>query len=144
MPQVTIPTIKWGKRKQRSQMCELFTEDGRIVNIELDVLLSGMIDETSGQAFIIDAINQFVNSEDRNWTQLVWERSCLPPSMISDSQVVDLRKLVNQIFVETKKMKKMEQFGKAGKDLMAIRITWIVAIVCTAAVVIAGMQWLGG
>ncbi|MFX1236931.1 MAG: homoserine dehydrogenase [Promethearchaeota archaeon] len=34
MPQIAIPTIRWGKRKERSQMCDLLTDDGALIEKE--------------------------------------------------------------------------------------------------------------
>ncbi len=59
MPQINIPTIKWGKRKPRSQMCEAFLSDGNIVDIALPVLRKCVDNEKTSEAFLINDVNQF-------------------------------------------------------------------------------------
>jgi len=137
--------VKLGKRKQRSQMCELFTEDGRIIDIEMDVLRSCVDDPNSKQAFLIDAVNQYVNMDDKAWTQVLWEPSAYPLRMINPQEEADdFEKLSDQIYEETWSNTKQDQYDKAKKDEQGNRVTWIVSIVCTAAVIISLIQWAGG
>lgn len=142
MPTLTIPTIKWGKRKDRSQICESFTEDGRIITVELPVLRGCVDDEKSGQGFILDAGNQYTN-EDNYWTQVLWERSSFPVCMIDDSKNPDLSKLINQIYKESKKQAQLDQFIEAAKNAMSDRLSWIIAMVCGTFLIIAAMQTWG-
>jgi len=143
MPQIVIPTLKWGKRKQRSQMFEIFTEDGRIEVPELPVLRACASHESSGQAFILNAGNQYL-AEDGTWHQICGERSCLPAETIETSETTDedLTKLVDQVYDASQEQAKLEEYLRADKSTLVEKLVWIVAIVVTGFVIIAAMRWL--
>lgn len=136
--------IKFGKTKQRSQMCEVFTEDGRILTMELEVLRGCADDPTSKQAFILDSSNQYVNIEDKTWTQPLWEPSTKPLRMINQDNDEDLEKLIDEIYNETWHNTIHDQYENVKKNEMENKIVWVVSLVCTAAVIIALIQWAGG
>lgn len=144
---VTIPTprITLGKRKERSQMFEIPTEDGRIEELELPVGRGCATHENSQQAWILDADNQYFDEEDGTWHQIADERSCLPIQSITTHQEVDtdeeLTSLVNQIFHIGVESAKLEEYLKVGKGQFVDKLTWIVAIGVTGLVIIAGMRW---
>ena len=142
MPSISLPTIKWGKRKERSQMAEYFTEDGRIVSPEFDVLQTCIDDPEAGIAFMLDAENQF-QGEDGIWYQVLWERTCYPVSMIVSGKDPDLEKLMNQIHAETYDRESELQFNKANQANKMTPILWIVSIAVSAFIIVAGMRYLG-
>ncbi len=155
MPQIALPTtsikISLGKRKQRSQMCEMFTDDGRIVTIEEPVLRGCMDDPDKGMGFLIDEANQFT-AEDGTWTQILGERSTLPLCLITKSKITDtpnsandpLRKLIDQIFHESQEAEKLNQYVQAARNIALDKITQIVAIVCSAMLLIYGFNHFWG
>ena len=142
MPSIALPTIKWGKRKERSQMAEYFTEDGRIVTPEFDVLQTCIDDPEAGIAFMLDAENQ-LQGEDGSWYQVLWERTCYPVSMIISGKDPDLEKLMNQIHAETYDRESELQFTKANQANKMTPILWIVSIAVSAFIIVAGMRYLG-
>ena len=145
MPQVTIPTINWGKRKQRSQMCEIFTDDGRIVNVELDVLKSCVDDPDKGIGFLLDSDDQFIE-EDKQWHQILYEKSSLPICMISglDIKEGELGKTLDQIFHESQEEAKLRQYERAAKNTIMDKLVWIISIICSAAVIMFAINHFGG
>jgi hypothetical protein len=140
---IPIPKIIMGKRKQRSQMCEVFTEDGRILQIEFDVLRGCIEDQATGQAFLIDSANQYTD-ERGYWVQVLGERSTIPVCMISPTKVNDLKGLINNIYYESYQDAKMQQYIKAAKAPWLERITWIVAIPCICALLMFAIQHFSG
>lgn len=147
---IAIPSIKFGKRKQRSQMCEVFTEDGRIVDVELDVLRGCINDPITEQAFIIDSDNQYTN-ESGYWTQVLGERSTIPICMVKPHKMQDgknddeeLKGLINQIFHESQEAAKLAQYLKAGKREMWNKLLWIITVPCVTVLLIFAIQYFGG
>lgn len=140
---IPLPAIRWGKRKLRSQMCEIFTDDGRIVAVEEDVLRGCVDDPATGQAFLLDAENQYT-AEDGHWYQILGERSTIPLCMIKETNIKDLQKLINQIFHESQEDAKLRQYEKATSNTMADKLLWIVAMVLSAMVIIFGIVWFTG
>jgi len=131
MPTITLPSIRWGKRKQRSQMCLVFTDDGRLITIELEVLRGCVNDDATRQAFLIDAANQYMG-DDRHWYQVLGERSTIPICMLKPTEVKNLEDLINQIFHESQESAKLLQYERAGQNSIMDKILWIVAIPCSA------------
>jgi hypothetical protein len=123
-------------------MAEFFTEDGRIVTPEFDVMQTCIDDKEAGIAFMLDAENQFVG-EDGIWYQILWERTCYPVSMIVSGKDPDLAKLMNQIYAETYKRESEVQFNKANQSNKMTPILWIVSIVVSAFIIVAGLRYLG-
>lgn len=143
MPSIVFPTLKWGKRKDKSQMTESFTEDGRLVEPELDVIRTCINEPESGMSFLLDAENQFMG-EDGTWRQILWERTCYPVCMVNDGKDSDLGKLLQQISKESRELAIDEQFKKSNKEEKMTPILWIISIVCSTFIIIAGMVALGG
>jgi len=128
---IPLPRISFGKRKQRSQMCEIFTDDGRIIVVEHDVLRGCVADYDKGVGFILDSDNQMVN-EDKYWVQVIGERSTIPMCLISPANIPDLKELVNQISHETRAAAKMAEYAKAGKNKIVDKLIWIIGMPITA------------
>jgi len=145
MPQVAIPLPKvtFGKRKKRSQMCEIFTDDGRIVDEELNVLRGCVDDPDRNAAFLIDSDNQFV-CEDGQWYQILGERSTIPICMIKPTNIKDLGELINQIFRETHETAKLQQYENAMKNAWMEKILWIIAIPCITLLLFYAIKEFGG
>jgi hypothetical protein len=128
---IPLPRVSFGKRKQRSQMCEVFTDDGRIILVEHEVLRGCVADYQKGMGFILDSDNQMVN-EDGYWSQVLGERCTIPMCMIKPSNIKDLRALVNQISHETRAAAKMAEYEKANKNKFMEKIIWIVGMPISA------------
>lgn len=142
--------INLGKRKERSQMCELFTDDGRLIDMELPALNSCVDSESLGIAFLLDPQNQFL-AEDNNWHQLITEKSQIPLSLrnqaiVKDGEqtIAELNLLGDGLFKLTAEQKQAEQFRKAQSTEVWNKFLWIVSIVCGSFVIIAGMRYIWG
>lgn len=146
-PSIPIPQVRLGKLKTRSQMWEMFTDDGRIVSLELPVLLSCCDDPAHGKAFLIDTANQYTD-ERGYWIQVGADRSLMPVCMIEETKILGtvnepgthdddglLSKLVHQIFHEASESRKELVWLKAGRNTILEKIIWIIAIPCITALV---------
>ena len=142
MPTINLPVIKWGKRKERSQMARVYTEDGRVRTIEFEVLQTCIDDSERGIAFMLDAENQF-EGEDGISYQILWERTCYPVSMRVTGKDPDLEKLMKNIYAETYDRESELQLNKVNKANKMTPILWIVSIVVSGFIVIAGLRYLG-
>ena len=147
---IPLPQIKFGKRKERSQMCELFTDDGRWVDVELPALNSCVDDEPFSKAYLLDPENQFL-AEDNNWHQLITEKSQIPLSLREqniyqngENDEKELEALSNSLFRLTAEQKQAEQFKKAQSTEAWNKFLWIVSIVMGSLILIAGMRYLWG
>jgi hypothetical protein len=150
MPSIPLPTIKLGKRKERSLMCEVFTDDGRWVDREMPALSSCVDDEATGMTYLIDGDNQFL-AEDNNWHQLLTEKSQIPlclrkTSVYQDGKNddVELKAVSDDIFKLAFSQRQMEALKKAKSEDVWTKFTWIVSIVCGTILIIAmAHQFLG-
>lgn len=140
---IPLPKVTLGKRKKRSQMCEIFTDDGRIIDVELDVLRGCVDDPDRNAAFLIDSDNQFV-CEDGQWHQIIGEHCTLPIRMITKDKERDLDNLIPQIFRETHETAKLQQYENATKNAWMEKILWIVAIPCITFLLFYAIKELGG
>lgn len=142
---LTVPTIKWGKRKERSQMCEIFTEDGRIVDMELDVLHGCVQNKMleSGDAHLLSEENQFLDEEDGIWKQQIGELSVEPICMINPNAMGDVKKRVEGIYADRRKSLMMMENKKALRSPIMDKLLWIITIVCGTAIIIAGINFFG-
>jgi hypothetical protein len=92
----------FGKTKTRSQMCYIFTEDGRKKEIEVPVLKGCCLQEETLSGWVMDATNLVQNEDSKVWYQLLNERSFMPiPAITGVPQTQDLKALANQIFKES-------------------------------------------
>jgi hypothetical protein len=90
------------KTKTRSQMCYIFTEDGRKKEIEVPVLKGCCLQEETLSGWVMDATNLVQNEDSKVWYQLLNERSFMPiPAITGVPQTQDLKALANQIFKES-------------------------------------------
>lgn len=139
---IPIPRIYLGKRKERSQMCEIHTIDGKIVELELDVVRSCAAKPETNTAYLLDAENQYLN-ENGDWTQILWENSLYPVCSVIKREEEDTKRLLLQIYREAKAQAKAEQYKKIDQNKMSAFIM-IVSIFCATMIVIAGIAWLRG
>ena len=118
-----------GKHKQRSQMCEIFTDDGQIKQIELEVMKSCVDDSVHGVGYLLDADDQFMG-KDKQWYQILYEKSALPVCMIAESSLKEtqLSNVLDQIADESMDVAKENQYNLAKKNEWADRIVLIAAM----------------
>ncbi len=142
---IPVPQVKLGKRKERSQMWEMHTIDGRNVDIELNVLQGCCDDPEHGKAFLIDPQNQYTN-EQGYWVQIGSENSLMPLCMIEDTKILGnqnkpgtsdddtlITDLVDQLFHEASEARKEKVWSKVNKNVMLEKLTWLIAIPCITA-----------
>ena len=146
---VTLPSVKWGKRKDRSQMCEVFTVDGRWKDVELPALINCVDDGQRG--FLLDPANQYYCEEDKTWHQPITEISQVPLSFrvtndLSDgkSDKSDLKKVSDGIFKITSEQAQAEQYRIANTNSAWNKLMWLFTIVFGSIVIVAGMMFLRG
>ncbi len=125
-----------GKAKSRSQLCLVNTEDGRILEVEWDVLRACVVDEGTEAAFVLDSSNQIRSKDDGKWYQLLGERSTLPICLIKPTPIKNLTKLIDDIFVEVKEITKRQLYRKAKENKLWNRFTYMVAALVIAAIVL--------
>jgi len=140
---IPLPSIKWGKHKERSAMADVFTEDGRIVEKEMVVSRACIDDEDTGAAFMLDAGNQFID-EKQTSLQILWERTCFPVCPVTPGKDADLGKVVNEVYKENRKLAVDQEFNKAAKADKTNKIIVMISIVCGTFIIIAAMRFLGG
>lgn len=105
-----------GKTKTRSQMCLLGTDDGRIIEVELDVLKGCATHDNWCSAWLLDAENQMRDEKTNQWHQILGERSTIPISLIIETKITDLSKLINGIFHESWVMDLVQAGRDAAKE----------------------------
>lgn len=145
---IPIPQLKIGKRKERSQVIEALTDDGRWIDHELPVNNSCMPWEEVQMAFLVDSDNQY-QAEDGNWHQLITEKDMIPlclrkPNGLQCEKSKELENLGNGIFKVSFEQKLLEGIVKAKTSESWNKFVWIVSIVCGAMVMIAGIRYFGG
>jgi len=143
MPQISVPSIKWGKRKNRSQMCEIFTDDGRILTVELAVLFGCVDDPERKMGFLLDDENQFV-SEDGHWTQILGERSSIPMCLVKPENADVLKNRIGTMGREVRENAKQQLYDDAKKNLFADKILNIVVVGVVALLIFGAMKFLRG
>ena len=150
MASIPLPKISLGKTKERSQMCEVFTIDGRLPDKELVVGSGCADDEKTGLAFILDPQNQYL-AEDNTWHQLVSENSQIPICLRETSMYQDgdndekeLETLGNDIYKQRYNQAKAEQFEIAKQSESWNKFLWLVTIVFGSLLCIAAMQYIWG
>ena len=148
---IPLPRIKWGKRKERSQMCVLLTEDGRWVDKEFPVANGVIVDEIVGQKWLIMPNNLYL-ADDGNWYQILTDMSQIPLCLRNPSHLVGdekentngLTEISNDLFKVTFEDKKTEQFDKANQSAIWDKMLWCISIVCGTMLLFAAIRWFGG
>lgn len=91
-----------GKVKARSQLCRIYTDDGRIVVVEPSVLKGCISDDAKMSGWVIDQDNLIQDEDTGLWVQLLDESSMLPiPAVTGKVQTKDLGARVDQIFKDS-------------------------------------------
>lgn len=126
---IPIPRVVFGKRKARSQMCLITTDDGRILPTELEVLRGCIDNVEKSSAFLIDKNNQ-MRGEDGQMYQILSERSIRPIAVVKEREPEDLTKRVHEIFAEAVKAAIHQQFLNALKNTLMDKLMWIISIPC--------------
>ena len=144
MPSIPIPQIKMGKRKERSQMCKLITDDGRLVDRELKVDYGAMVDQAAGTLWQIDTEGQYM-ADDNVWYQILTEVSEYP---VSTKAVDDpdyqkkMEKNSDVVYRLTFNQKQNEFFNQIKTDSQWGKMTLIISIVMGSMIIIAGMRYI--
>jgi hypothetical protein len=82
--------------------------------------------------------------EDKQWYQVLGERSCIPLCLRKPNKFPDHKKLVNDIFAASYEMEKRQQFTDALKNAMQDKILWFITIPCiTLGMIYAIHAWKG-
>jgi len=130
-----------GKTKTRSQMCEVFTEDGRMVDIEIPVLKGCVADDEKCSAWLLDPENQVQDEKTGLWYQVIGERSTIPMEVIKDLRDLDdkeYRTLIDKIFHESWVLDLITIGREAARNKV---LSWVALMlgstVCLAALVLA-------
>jgi hypothetical protein len=148
---IAIPQIKWGKRKERSVVCEFLTDDGRWVDRELPSPTVGCVaDDETRLAFLIDPDNWFL-AEDGNWHQLLTEKSHIPLCLRNTNIYQDghndgkkLKTVSDELFELSYEQRQVEAVESAKQEDSWDKIMRIVIIVCATILVIVGIRWAAG
>ena len=140
-----------GKKKERSEVCEVLTDDGRWVNREMSALYSCVDDEGTGAAFIIDGENQYYDPEDGCWHQLIHEKSEIPICMRKQNALQDgngdeteRAKLGDKIFVTAFGQRISEAIEAAHESEMMNKAVMIVSIICGTILIFFAFNFFGG
>lgn len=130
-----------GKTKTRSQMYEVYTEDGRIVDVEIPVLKGCGADDDKCSAWLLDAENQVQDEATGAWFQVIGERSTIPMEVIKDLLDMDktqYRTLIDKIFHESWVLDLIVIGRESARNKM---LSWVALMlgttVCLAALVLA-------
>lgn len=148
MPNIPIPQINFGKRKEASQMSFVFTTDGRGLTEEIPVISNCAISDKHTSLFMIEQTEQY-EGKDGNFYQLFSDKSQIPLMPKSeDPKRLEIEKrlegMADDIFDLTEDIKAYENFMANKKNDRGDVIKWCVSIVMAAFVIIAGMQYLWG
>jgi hypothetical protein len=134
-----------GKVKARSQMCGIYTEDGRKVITELSVLKGCISDDSKLSGWLVDADELVQDEQTGLWIQLLDERSIMPvPAITGKAKAKDLKKLVNEIFKDSISVDLVTMNEEARKDKQR---TWLMLILGTPivlAALILGIKVING
>jgi len=125
--------IRLGKRKDRSQMCKIYTDDGRRITHEADVEMGCIVDHGRRKAFLQDVDNQFRSRKDGQWYQILGERSTLPICLLKEN-TADLKNNMGKIYRACKENAKFQQYIDAKKNELLDKFIWIVAMAITGMV----------
>ena len=147
---IPIPHIKFGKRKERSQMCEIFTDDGRWVDKEYPAYSSCVADENTRLAFLLDSANQY-RAEDGNDHQLLTEKTSIPLRLRvaskyqnGDNDQEEMKTLRNSIFKMVFRQKQTEGIDEVKKQTAMEVLYKIVIVISATILVIVGIRWISG
>ena len=130
MPSIPLPTIKLGLRtKKRVMPCEVFSEAGKIVQIDGDVIISCVDFPNLRKGFLIDNKNLFTNERNEE-VMVISEQSFIPIGLIQDNSMTTEAQgtLLDQIFDECQSAAKDAEFERPKSNSMADRLTLLFAM----------------
>ncbi len=136
--------IRLGKKRDRSQMCKIYTDDGRRVTHEGDVEMGCILDHDRRKAFLQDPDNQFRSLKDGQWYQILGERSSIPICLIKPTNVDDLKKSFSKIYRACKENAKFQQYIDAKKQGPLDKLIWLAAIGISGMVLYYAMRHFWG
>ena len=140
--QVIWQGIRGSKTKVRSQLVLTATEDGRLKPEELDVLRVCCVDKSSESAYLMDSANQFRDPVDGKWYQLIGERSTIPICLLRDTNVKNLRSLINGLYKESKEACKAKNYREAKENSIFNHFKTLAFIfICAVAFVLIKRSW---
>jgi hypothetical protein len=144
---IPVPQIKFGKTKQRSQMCDVFTIDGRLKIIELPVLHNCASD--GDHAFILDDNNQYYCEDDKTWHQILDERDAVPLQLRKDSYFADgehdeqdLKEIRDELFRISSERAQAKEYARANTNDNWDKLKWIFTCVFGSLTVISALVFL--
>jgi len=124
-------------------MTLVYTPAGQAKRIEMDVLRGCVDDLPTRQGFLLDPTNQFIDNDDGQSYQPLWERSCYPIGIRTKMDTSKHDKMLDALYVEHKEMAIEEEFENTQKDKMSAFL-WIISVVCATFIIIAGMRFFFG
>jgi len=130
-------------------MCDLLTDDGRLVELEILAEYSCMVDDTLRLGWLIDSDNQYL-APDGTWRQILTEKSMIPVSTrkesahLGDGESDSLELLDNDVFKLAAEDAVADQFRKADQNSLLDKLQWIVSVVCGTFLILGTMVWIGG
>lgn len=147
MPSIPIPIIKFGKTKEKSQLCEVFTIDGRQRQIDFPAKTT-FIDDGE-RAFLINENNQYFDKQVGVWVQPIFAAHVIPLQFREKDPLADninddqqYKNLVDNLFKITAEEKQSKQYAEANANEAWGKFIWIITIVFgTLLAVAAIVKW---
>ncbi len=145
MPTIAVSkarvSFKLGKRKKRSQMCHFITTDGRLIDVEMDVLYGCMQDPQTGDAHLVDPVNQFYDEDNKYWVQLISEGYIAPIQLIK-KDTLDIDVVLRKIYHDSREDAMLRRHQLALKADWWNKILWAITIPSITFGFIALLQYL--
>jgi hypothetical protein len=143
MPQIALPILKFTKKKETTQIMDVMTTDGRLVEPEIPVISSIATDENTENSFLINPRELYL-CKDKMYHQLVSDKCKKPliPSWVQSD--VDYKKVSGVVVGLTYDIKRAQQFLANKKSDYMDSLKVIVAIGAVAFVLVAAMHYLWG
>ncbi len=127
-------------------MSRVFTDDGRIVLVEHDVLRGCIVDYDKGLAFLMSEQNQYFSQAANSWVQVLGERSTIPLCIITplktDADGKNLTDRIDQIFRDTSEAEKLRLWLNSSKDNLVDKILWLIGIPAVTLLLMYGMKMM--
>lgn len=141
---IPVPQIKLGKIKERSQMCQRYTTDGRIKDVELPVLLQTCADD-GVRAYLLDSDNQYYDEKTGTWVQLINEIDYVPLQTRIKPEKDDIyNDIGNTLFKITSEQAQAEQYRLAKQKNNWNRILTLASILIGGLIIVAGIVYIWG
>lgn len=126
----------------RKQHCVIYTEDGRIVEEDLDVLKGFAVNHQKMEAYILDSDNQIKDRKTNVVTQVLAERSSAPITIRGIENKKMNEDTIKTIAIETRNNSVMVADKKNNRDSFYNKVLILVSIPCiTVLAVVAFNLW---